>query len=171
MKRGFTLIELLVVTLIFGILAAVAVPQYRLAVQRVKFSRLQTMAEQLFQAQQAYYLTNGRYTADYDALDIEMPPRPGPLVDMNGTEHPYPPPPYPYEVEGLYLAGNGDIFIVQPRADGVLVAASREDLPAAFMLVWAWERFKIRACNADGPEGEKLCRAAGARLDDGQWLF
>jgi prepilin-type N-terminal cleavage/methylation domain-containing protein len=71
--KAFTLIEILVVVLIIGILAAIALPQYQIAVAKAKFSQIFIFMNSLEKAEQMYYLTNGQFTADFGKLDITMP--------------------------------------------------------------------------------------------------
>lgn len=70
--KGFTLIELLVVVLIIGILSAVALPQYRKAVAKSRLMRATAALDAFYTAQQEYYLANGAYTCDREALSIKV---------------------------------------------------------------------------------------------------
>lgn len=74
-KKAFTLIELLVVVLIIGILSAIALPQYNLAVEKARATEALVVLKSIKDAQELYYMENGHYceSANKDDLGITIP--------------------------------------------------------------------------------------------------
>ena len=72
-KKGFTLIEILVAVLIIGILAAIAVPKYQLAVTKSRVASLIPLGRSIIKAEQLYYVEHGKTTTNLDDLDISCP--------------------------------------------------------------------------------------------------
>ena len=71
-KQAFTLIELLVVVLIIGILAAVAVPQYQVAVAKSRVGALLPAVKALADAEEVYFMNNGEYAMRAEELDVDI---------------------------------------------------------------------------------------------------
>ena len=73
LRSGFTLIELLVVVLIIAILAAVALPQYQLAVDKARVKSAFPVMRAIINAENLHKLEHGDYTYNWEELDLDIP--------------------------------------------------------------------------------------------------
>ncbi len=73
LKQGFTLLELLVVVLIIGILAGIALPQYKKAVDKSTAAQGIAIMKPIWQSIENYYLANNEFPTSFAQLDVEIP--------------------------------------------------------------------------------------------------
>ena len=149
-KKAFTLIELLVVVLIIGILAAIALPQYQLAVYKTRYAGIVQMMKAIKRANQVYYLANGTYTNDVSSWDISFP---------EGTILPS-----PTAQSGEIVLPNGDHYQIVAQATEAVsnprVQGWCQDCPARLWLSYQENKWK---CYPQGTDlGARLCRSFGA---------
>ncbi|MBR2082177.1 MAG: prepilin-type N-terminal cleavage/methylation domain-containing protein [Elusimicrobiaceae bacterium] len=152
-KQAFTLIELLVVVLIIGILAAVAVPQYQIAVLKSRLTQAVVLAKAVRDAQRIYYIANSEYAKTLEGLDIEIG-----NCELNVEET--------SEKNTVYdCANNFKVRIYTDKPNGnysVYVFILNDDEEKKLFIEDSF-RFDKRYCGSNFESGKKACQSMGAQ--------
>ena len=147
-KQAFTLIELLVVVLIIGILAAVALPQYQVAVDKTRAKTALIVMRHIRDAEELYKLTNGNYTMDFTELNLDLPVK---SINANNTITLTDGKSFGLDSEGTYP----HITVDFPRG--------------SFQLYWAINASTMLCYPKGTARGKKLCKSLGCTNADGQY--
>ena len=174
MNKGFTLLEMLVVLVIIGILAAVSVPQYKIAVLSVRYNRGRQIAEEIFRAEQAYYMAHGKITALLSNLGVSYPVQRAVYYGPGGAVSPE-----PKDIDELlgvlYELENGDELFIN-QSDMLLISYTPKGKGPDFRLYYVPEipvvtrECGVTARNFDPvayEEDAAVCLALGAKETKG----
>ncbi len=141
-SKGFTLIEILVVVLIIGILAAIALPQYQVAVEKSRTAEAWVTLRAIYQAAQMCHLEGNTFCSFY-SMDLDLP---GFNIDNNLDAH---------SDSFKYTIDEGELFpYAFPSGRGFDYFLIYRDID---------HDNNKRICYGDNAQGQRLCRALGGK--------